>query len=157
MPTTIFRPTSSINQNRPKMKISNLCVFCPIWIKFGIWANNRPRITWYKFEMATATSYASIETPHIPSRTIILFRFFSCNQISFTACLFFIQEVLVSSCSVDWLYLKEQVVLIFGAYYLNQNDYITLIYVTVHKIIVTFHLFVQRTSEQGCIPSICRS
>ena len=53
------------------------CVFCPIWIKFGIWANNGPRITWYKFEMATATFYASTETPHIPSRTIILFRFFS--------------------------------------------------------------------------------
>ena len=77
MPTTIFRPTSSINQNRPKMKISNLCVFCPIWIKFGIWANNGPRITWYKFEMATANFYASTETPHIPSRTIILFRFFA--------------------------------------------------------------------------------
>ena len=76
MPTTIFRPTSPTNQNRPKMKISNFCVFCPIWIKFGIWANNGPRITWYKFEMATATFYASTETPHIPSRTIILFRFY---------------------------------------------------------------------------------
>ena len=59
MATTIFRPTSPTNQNRPKMKISNFCVFCPIWIKFGIWANNGPRITWYKFEMATATFYAS--------------------------------------------------------------------------------------------------
>ena len=76
MPTTIFRPTSPTNQNRPKMKISNFCVFCPIWIKFGIWANNGPRITWYKFEMATANFYASTKTPHISSRDIILFRFF---------------------------------------------------------------------------------
>ena len=56
---TIFRPTSPTNQNRPKMKISNFCVFRPIWIKFGIWANNGPRLTWYKFEMATASFYAS--------------------------------------------------------------------------------------------------
>ena len=82
MPTTIFRPTSPTNQNRPKMKISNFCVFCPIWIKFGIWANNGPRITWYKFEMATANFYASTKTPHIPSRTIILFRFF-CLKIKY--------------------------------------------------------------------------
>ena len=34
------------------------------------------QLSWYKFEMATATFYASTETPHIPSRTIILFRFF---------------------------------------------------------------------------------
>ena len=76
MPTAIFQPTSPTNQNRLKVKISNFCVFCPIWIKFGIWANNGPRMTWYKFEMTTATFYASPETPHIPSRTIILFRFF---------------------------------------------------------------------------------
>ena len=76
MPTTIFRPTSPTNQNRPKMKISNFCIFCSIWIKFGIWANNGPKITWYKFEMVTATYYASTKNPHIPSRTIILFRFF---------------------------------------------------------------------------------
>ena len=75
MPTTIFRPTSPTNQNRPKVKFSNLRVFCPILIKFGIWAENGPRITWEKFKMATATFYASTKTPHIPLRTIILFRF----------------------------------------------------------------------------------
>ena len=82
MPTTIFQPTSPTNQNRPKVKFSNLRVFCPIWIKFGIWAENGTRITWYKFKMATATFYASTETPHIPSRTIILFRFF-CLKIKY--------------------------------------------------------------------------
>ena len=75
MPTTIFRPTSPTNQNQSKVKISYLCVFCPICMKFGIWANNGPKITWYKSEMVTATLYASTKTPHIPSRTIILFRF----------------------------------------------------------------------------------
>ena len=62
MPTTIFRPISPTNQNRPKIKISNFCVFCPIWIKFGLWANDGPRRTLYKFEMARATFYASTET-----------------------------------------------------------------------------------------------
>ena len=76
MPTTISWATSSTNQNRPKVKISNFWVFCPVWVKFGIWANNGPKITWYKFEMVTATYYASTKTPHIPSRTIILFRYF---------------------------------------------------------------------------------
>ena len=28
-----------------KVNISNLCVFCPIWIKFSIWANNGPTLT----------------------------------------------------------------------------------------------------------------
>ena len=31
MPTTIFRPTSPTNQNRPTLKISNFFVFCPFW------------------------------------------------------------------------------------------------------------------------------
>ena len=79
---TIFRPTSPTNQNQPKVKISDFRVFWPIWMKFGMGAINGPTITWYKFEMATANLYASSETPHIPSRTIILFRFFSlCSSI----------------------------------------------------------------------------
>ena len=39
MPTTIFQPTSPTNQNLPKMKISNFCVFFPIWMIFGMGAN----------------------------------------------------------------------------------------------------------------------
>ena len=35
MPTTIFQPTIPTTQSRPKVKISNFCVFCPIWMKFG--------------------------------------------------------------------------------------------------------------------------
>ena len=42
---TIFRPTSPTNQNRPKVKISNFCVFCPIWMKFGMGANNGAKTT----------------------------------------------------------------------------------------------------------------
>ena len=42
---TIFRPTSPTNQNRPKVKISNFCVFCPIWMKFGMGANNGTETT----------------------------------------------------------------------------------------------------------------
>ena len=45
------------------------------FVQFGSNVAYGPRITWSKFEMATATFYASTETPHIPSRTIILFRF----------------------------------------------------------------------------------
>ena len=71
MPTTIFRPTSLTNQNRPKVKISNFCVFCPIWMKFGIGANTGRKTTWYNFEMTTA----STDMPQIPSRTTT-FRFF---------------------------------------------------------------------------------
>ena len=36
---TIFRPTSPTDQNRPIAKIFNFCVFCPIWMKFGMGAN----------------------------------------------------------------------------------------------------------------------
>ena len=36
---TIFWPTSPTNQNRPIAKIFNFCVFCPIWMKFGMGAN----------------------------------------------------------------------------------------------------------------------
>jgi len=42
---TIFRPTSPTNQNRPKVKIFNFRVFHPIWMKFGMGANNGPKIT----------------------------------------------------------------------------------------------------------------
>ncbi len=100
MPTTIFRPTSPTNQNQPKMKISNLSVFCPIWIRFGIWANNGPRITWYNFEMASATFYASAETPHIPSRTIILFRFFFCFSAPFRVFLLFFFRLSAPFCAI---------------------------------------------------------
>ena len=77
MPTTIFRSTSPTNQDRPKVKISNYCVF---WIKFGIWANNGPRITWYKFEMATATFYASThqQKPRTFRRGPLFFSDFCC-------------------------------------------------------------------------------
>ena len=54
IPMTIFRPTSQTNQSRPKVKFSNFCVFCPIWMKIGMWANNVPETTQDKFEMATA-------------------------------------------------------------------------------------------------------
>ena len=96
MPTTIFRPTSPTNQNRPKVKISNFCVFCPIWIKFGIWAHIGPKIIWYKFEIATATFYASTKSPHIPSRTIILFRFFFFIFFLFFFWLFFFNDFFLS-------------------------------------------------------------
>ena len=75
MPTTIFRPTSPTNQNRPTLKISNFCVICPICMKFGMGANNEPETTWAQFEMATTVFNASTDTPQIPSRTITLFRF----------------------------------------------------------------------------------
>ena len=39
-PTTIFQPTSPTNHNRPKVKISNFCVFCSNWMKFGMGADN---------------------------------------------------------------------------------------------------------------------
>ena len=42
---TIFRPTSPTNQNRPIAKIFNFCVFRPIWMKFGMGANNGPKTT----------------------------------------------------------------------------------------------------------------
>ncbi len=42
IPITIFRPTSPTNQNRLTLKI---CVFCPIWMKFGMGANNEPETT----------------------------------------------------------------------------------------------------------------
>ena len=61
MPMTILRPTSPTNQNRLKVKISNFRVFCPVWMKFSMGAYNGLRITWYKFEMARATFYASTE------------------------------------------------------------------------------------------------
>ena len=106
MPTTIFRPTSPTIQNRPKMKISNFCVFCPIWIKFGIWANNGPKITRYKFEMATATVYASTETPLIPSRTIILSRFLKVVSGDLVSCLKQFHGTMISI--VDRFFLAHQ-------------------------------------------------
>ena len=48
---TIFRPTSPTNQNRPKMKIPNFCVFCQIWMKFGMGANNGAKTTKHEFDM----------------------------------------------------------------------------------------------------------
>ena len=66
------RPTK-IDQ---KWKFLTSVFFVQFGSNLAYGANNGPRITWYKFEMATATFYASTETPHIPSRTIILFRFF---------------------------------------------------------------------------------
>ena len=42
---TIFRPTSPTNQNRPKVKIFNFRVFDPIWMKFGMGANNGAKTT----------------------------------------------------------------------------------------------------------------
>ena len=51
MPTTNFRPTSPTNQNRPKVKISNLRVCCPIWMKFGMGANNGAKTTKHEFDM----------------------------------------------------------------------------------------------------------
>ena len=89
MATAIFQPTSPTNQNQPTMKISNFCVFCPIWITFSIWAENGPKITWYKFKMATATFYSSTKTLHIPSRTIILFRFLFLLFLLFLCFVFF--------------------------------------------------------------------
>ena len=43
------RPT----ENRPIAKIFNFYVFCPIWMKFGVGANNGPKTTWNEFEMPT--------------------------------------------------------------------------------------------------------
>jgi len=40
MATNIFRPTSPTNQNRPIVTIFNFYIFCPIWMKFGLGANN---------------------------------------------------------------------------------------------------------------------
>ena len=51
MPTTIFRPTSPTNQNRPKVKISNFRVFCPIWMKFGMGAKNGTKTRKNEFGM----------------------------------------------------------------------------------------------------------
>jgi len=44
-----LRPTSPTNQNRPTLEISNYCVFCPIWMKVGMGANNGPKTTWNNF------------------------------------------------------------------------------------------------------------
>ena len=51
MPTTIFLPTSPTNQNRPKVNIFNFRVFHPIWMKFGIGADNGVKTTKNEFEM----------------------------------------------------------------------------------------------------------
>ena len=53
MPTTIFLPTSPTNQNRLKVKISNFRVFRPIWMKFGMGANNGAKTTYNEFDMLT--------------------------------------------------------------------------------------------------------
>jgi hypothetical protein len=45
MPTTIFLPSSPTNQNRSKVNIFNFRVFCPIWMKFGMGANNGAKTT----------------------------------------------------------------------------------------------------------------
>ena len=45
MVATIFRPTSPTNQSRPKVKIFNFRVFHPIWMKFGMGANNGAKTT----------------------------------------------------------------------------------------------------------------
>ena len=46
---TIFRPTSPTNQNRPNVKIFNFRVFHPIWMKFGMGANNGVKTTENEF------------------------------------------------------------------------------------------------------------
>ena len=53
MPMTIFRPISPTNQNRPKGKISNFRGLCPIWMKFGMGANNGAKTTLNEFDMPT--------------------------------------------------------------------------------------------------------
>ena len=73
MPTTIFRPTSPTNQNRPKVKISNFRVFCPIWMKFGKGAKHGNAYDHF-------STYQKIINfnPHeflIPSRTTIIIIF----------------------------------------------------------------------------------
>jgi len=80
--------TTKIDQ---KWKFLTSVFFVQFGSNLAYGANNGPWITWYKFEVATATFYASTETPHIPSRTIILFRFFWTS--SFAICFFlFIQK-----------------------------------------------------------------
>ncbi len=63
MPTTIFRPTSPTNQNQPKVKIFNFCVF---WMKFGMGANNGLIIFnfcvfWMKFGMGANNGIKTTE------------------------------------------------------------------------------------------------
>ena len=50
MATTIFLLTSLTY--RVMVKNFNSCVFCLIWMKFCMGANNRPKTTLNKFEMA---------------------------------------------------------------------------------------------------------
>ena len=46
------RPTPT-NQNQPIAKIFNFRVFYPIWMKFGMGANNGPKTSWNEFKVAT--------------------------------------------------------------------------------------------------------
>ena len=41
------------NQNQPIAKIFNFCIFHPIWMKFGMGANNGPKRIQIEFEVAT--------------------------------------------------------------------------------------------------------
>ena len=72
MPTIVFRPTSPANQNQPKMKISNFCGFCPIWMKFGMRANNEPETTISVQEGGSGDPSVGLETG--PLRKIRIIR-----------------------------------------------------------------------------------
>ncbi len=53
MNTAILLPTGLTNQRQLMANLVNFYVFCPIWMKFGMWTPIKQKTTLDKFEIAT--------------------------------------------------------------------------------------------------------
>ena len=62
MYTAIFWLTGPTNQSQPIANLFNFYIFCPIWIKFGMWTTIGQKTTYDKFKIATATIWLTTTT-----------------------------------------------------------------------------------------------
>ena len=62
MNTAIFWLTGPTNQSRPIANLFNFYVFCPIWMKFGMWTTIWQKTTYNEFEIATAIFWLTTTT-----------------------------------------------------------------------------------------------
>ena len=62
MNTAIFWPTGPTNQRQPMANLVNFYVFCPIWMKFGMWTIIGQKTTLNKFEISTAIVWLTTTT-----------------------------------------------------------------------------------------------
>ena len=62
MNTAIFWLTGPTNGSQLIADLFNFYIFCPIWVKFGMWTTKGQKTTYNKFKIATATIWLTTTT-----------------------------------------------------------------------------------------------